>query len=550
MTIRTRFTFLIGAVILAFTVGAVLLGLSHREEAEDVLASLRRERSDLLDRQLQLFGQPLRTFAEDYGQWDEMLAFATAAAPDPRWAAINIDASLDNFKAQAAWVLRADGTTCYGVERLGDPAWREFPLREERFLAQLRAGRNLHFFLRSASGVVEIRTAPVLASADSERKGEAQGWLIAGRLWDAPFVARLGDALQSRIRLSGSHELGLLSSRIHLDREFTGWDGSRIALLHLDYEPRALLELLESNQTEILVYTGMGATVLLLVVVGVYRWVLTPLGRFSRSMETGRIDPAQGMLRRADEYGHLAQLMERSFQQRDTLTREVEERRRAEQMLRENEAQMRDALELRRRLARDLHDGVIQSIYAAGLGLEAARADLRETAPAEAEAKLTACQRSLNQTIAEVRNFILGLEPAAEPAERQAFPHALASLAATLRSLHPVDIQLEVEPGAAGSLRPAQEIHLLQIAREAVANALRHGQARQVVLALRGAADGAIEFEVRDNGAGFDPAQARRGSGLANLSARALELRAAFAIDSAPGKGTRLAFRISPAVFP
>jgi len=545
MTIRTRFILLIGGLLAAFTTGALLLRHSHREEAEAVLESLRRERSDLLDRHLHLAGQPLRTFAEDYGQWDEMTAFV--ARPDPAWAKVNLEASLANFQAHAAWVLRPDGSTLYGVEIMGEPALREFPLRDPRFVAQLRAGRTLHFHERVATGVLELRTAPVLASADSERKGEPRGWLVVARLWNAPFVERLGDTLQSRAVLTGQGVATPLASRIHLDREFSGWDGARVATLHLDYEPRALVDLLGSNDAELYVYCGLGAAVLVLIFLGVYFWVLTPLRRFTQSLEDHRLDAARDLLPRQDEYGRLARLMEQSFQQRDALTREIEERRRAESALQQSEESLRAALELRQRLARDLHDGVIQSIYAAGLGLETLRGDLRGGAPAAAEAKLDAAQRSLNQTIAEVRNFILGLEPATEPAARQDFPHALASLTATMRVLHPVDFRLDLDPGAARRLTAGQELHLLQITREAVSNALRHGSATELTLTLRATEGVGVVYEVQDDGRGFDPAQTRQGSGLANIAARAREMRADFTLRSTLGKGTRLVLRISPA---
>lgn len=545
MTIRTRFSLLIGCLLGAFLAGALLFRYSHEREATNVMESLRRERSDMLDRHLHLTGQPLRNFAEDYAQWDEMAAFV--ANPDPRWAEVNIQPSLANFQAQAAWVLRPDGTTAYGVEQLGDPALREFPLRDPRFLTQLRAGRTLHFFHHVSAGVIELRTGPILTSADSERRGAPLGWFIVARAWNPVFVEKLGEALQSRAVLNLMHGLPV-SRSIHLDREFTDWDGSRVSILHVDYEPKALLELLESNRAELYVYFGMSAAVLVLIVFGVYRWVLTPLARFTEGLETRRIEAARDLLPRKDEYGRLARLMEDSFRQHDALTREIEERRRTEQALQESEDELRAALELRQRLARDLHDGVIQSIYAAGLGLETLRADLRAAQPAAAEAKLDAAQRSLNQTIAEVRNFILGLEPATEPAKRQAFSHALASLAATLRSLHPVKIRLDLDAGAAGRLAPGHEVHLLQITREAVSNALRHGRAAEVVLALRRGSGAEIVYEVRDDGGGFDPVSVRRGSGLANIAARAQEMAAQLSVHSAPGKGTRLVLQISPAI--
>jgi hypothetical protein len=86
------------------------------------------------------------------------------------------------------------------------------------------------------------------------------------------------------------------------------------------------------------------------------------------------------------------------------------------------------------------------------------------------------------------------------------------------------------------AVRAGQELHLLQIAREAVSNALRHGQASGVALILRPGEGASIIYEVQDNGSGFDPARIRQGSGLANIAARAKEMHAEFALHSSPEK--------------
>jgi signal transduction histidine kinase len=196
------------------------------------------------------------------------------------------------------------------------------------------------------------------------------------------------------------------------------------------------------------------------------------------------------------------------------------------------------------RLARDLHDGIIQSIYAAGLGLESAR-NLLRTDSAAADHRLETCQRMFNDTLWQVRNFIQVLEP--EPPADQATLQSLATLVSNMQALQPIPILADIEKNLTGRITPQQELHLLHMTREILSNAVRHSGARQVRFSLRMADTDQVCLEVVDDGAGFDPAAPpASGRGLANLAARAREIDARLEFDSAPGKGTRIAVWFRP----
>ena len=82
-------------------------------------------------------------------------------------------------------------------------------------------------------------------------------------------------------------------------------------------------------------------------------------------------------------------------------------------------------------------------------------------------------------------------------------------------------------------------MHALQIAREALSNALRHGAANTIHIIVQ-ARGPSVEFEVSDDGAGFDPAASTGpGKGLANFAQRAQELGAELTVQSSPGGGAR-----------
>jgi signal transduction histidine kinase len=202
----------------------------------------------------------------------------------------------------------------------------------------------------------------------------------------------------------------------------------------------------------------------------------------------------------------------------------------------QGEQQLRRSMEERDRIGRDLHDDIIQSIYAVGLNLEDCRRVVRQS-PEQAEARVASAINTLNNTIRSVRGFLAGLEP--KVVNGREFKTALKSLALTSGD-GPTPFQIDVDPSAANSLTSVQATQLLHIAKEAMSNSLRHGQASIVSVSLHPITTG-VRLEIRDNGAGFVPeATPGTGHGLRNMTARAREIGAELKIASAPGQGCHI----------
>ncbi|HTL68419.1 MAG TPA: CHASE4 domain-containing protein [Lacunisphaera sp.] len=540
MSTKARLVLLLGALLAGFGVTAGVLRSMHLREAEAMLANLRRERAQLLQQVTELNSRSLRNFATDYSNWDEMLAFVRSG--DRSWAAINIEASLQTFNVNAAWVLRPDGSLVYAAARQLDEPMRGLPWSTGPLLDRLRADRFARFFVEVPAGVLEVRAGPIQPSSDVARQTAPQGWFLAGQLWSPAFLQNIGRVLDSDLALFAPgtrlehppEDLGL-----HLDQPLAGLDGRPVGLLHAYYHPEPLVRLLEDNRNDMYVFYAFGIIVITLTFLGVSRWVINPLRQLEASMAGNSPAPLGGLLRQADEFGRLARMTEAAFRQRAELKHEVEEHNRTEAALRESEAELRRSAALRTRLARDLHDGVIQSIYAAGLGLESARAAL-ETDQEEAVRRLGAVRDSLNLTIRDVRGFITGIEPEGIVG----FAPALQTLATTMEALHPVRLELRIDPAAASRLSPRDQLHALQIVRESISNAVRHGDATRITLRLHEEA-GSVVLALEDDGRGFDPDAVTAGSGLINVSARAREMGASLRLESQPAQGTRLTLKFN-----
>jgi signal transduction histidine kinase len=192
-------------------------------------------------------------------------------------------------------------------------------------------------------------------------------------------------------------------------------------------------------------------------------------------------------------------------------------------------------IEERKRLARELHDSVTQTLFSIGLTAEAAT-ELLDAEPDRAREQLGHLQELTRTAMLEMRSLIFELRPA--ELETEGLAGALRKHVEVLRRLHDQEIELTVDGDR--RLPPDVERALLRIAQEALGNALRHADAGHVRLALE-ARDSHVMLRVDDDGRGFDPDEAATRSrrlGLTSMRERADALGGTLTIDSAPGRGT------------
>lgn len=193
-------------------------------------------------------------------------------------------------------------------------------------------------------------------------------------------------------------------------------------------------------------------------------------------------------------------------------------------------------LEERERIGMELHDGVIQSIYAVGLHLE----DCAETvtqAPLEVQERLFRAVDELNQVIQDIRSYIFDLRLRA--LDEASLREGLERLIQELRVGTLMDVCLDVQGPLEVELSPHQTWHLLQIAREALNNAAKHARATTVAARLS-ANNGRLFLSISDNGVGFEVEKAlkRQRQGLKNMMERARAVGAQLRVESAQEQGT------------
>ncbi|HEY1420030.1 MAG TPA: GAF domain-containing sensor histidine kinase [Candidatus Dormibacteraeota bacterium] len=195
----------------------------------------------------------------------------------------------------------------------------------------------------------------------------------------------------------------------------------------------------------------------------------------------------------------------------------------------------------RERIAKDLHDGVIQSLFAVGMGLQVTALAVRSPEHAR---QIEGAVGQLDGVIRDLRNYIFGLRPGVL-ADRH-LDQALQALGEEVQARSTTRITIEVDVALAAILSGrAHEIILLT--REALSNVVRHANAKTSSVRLDRAGQNAI-LTVEDDGCGFDGREASSGNGLRNMRERAASIGGRLAITSQPGKGTRvrITFPVAP----
>lgn len=513
---------------LLFSLGAALVGilglhLAQTRETAAFTANYTQERTEQLKDALSEQSDLLGLFALDYAGWDEMVAFTQSL--DPEWARINIAEVMQRFHLDVVWLLSPDGRLLHAsFSDTADLPAAPPPGIIAAIIAEKDWSQQAGGFFQVGDRIFDLRARPVQPSDDLKRITPPVGWLLGVRACDERLLTDLGRRLKATVHFHIPPPLrpdppppgGSIVVTARLPAYPSGPD---IAEVHAEFDAESLRLGEHYNELEFLVLVLCALFMLGGVTWSARRHVLLPIEHITASLETDSPAPLERVDPDLREFVRIAEQLKRSFAQSDALRHEIEERI---------------------RLGRDLHDGVIQNLYAAGLGLAHA-GRLLSTDPAQAAARMEDIRRTLNESMATLRGYIARSEP--ETSGDIDLAAGFHTLFQTLAIQTDARLELDVDPASRTDLPRAVKADLLFIVREAASNALRHGHARNVSIFLRREGLDWV-LRVRDDGKGFDPARfhpARAtdsgGRGLGNLHVRANELEGRAHIESSPGQG-------------
>lgn len=293
----------------------------------------------------------------------------------------------------------------------------------------------------------------------------------------------------------------------------------------------------------VLLFLGIGVLVLIFIALGT-AWLSTHIAESQIPNGPGIRDDIAVAIRRREltrafrpvTIGGLVVFLVATTPIVWTLTRRLE--RTAEEKERLGELALDASDAERRRIARDLHDGVVQDLAAATFSLEAAARD--PALSGQVAADIATQTSALRGALRSLRSLLVEIHPPdLSPASLQA---ALQDLLATAES---TGVQTSLQVTGSSLLSQTQAALIWRVAQESVRNALRHGSPHRIDVQVS-AARAAAELVVRDDGVGFDPA-AVRGSehfGLRGLASLVRDTGGELAVASRPGVGATITLRM------
>lgn len=272
---------------------------------------------------------------------------------------------------------------------------------------------------------------------------------------------------------------------------------------------------------------GAGLVVVMTVNFVLLRRVFGPLERLARLMR--RVDPMSPGRRIAVEgaAAEVDDLLDAFNEMLDRLERE-----RRESALRALAAQERE----RRRLARELHDELGQTLTGLVLELEG----LGRAAPRELQPTVGRVKEAARQSAEEVRDIARGLRPQA--LDEFGLRSALITLATGFAERSGLQVRHDLAPDLP-DLEPEQDLAIYRIAQEGLTNVARHAEATGVLLSLA-ADNGHVVLRVRDDGRGIDERAAHNAGGLGGMRERAMLIGGRLVVTRLRPYGTEVAFEL------
>ncbi|MBN1423519.1 diguanylate cyclase [Candidatus Fermentibacteria bacterium] len=338
-TMKTRLLALLSVIVVLFGLALVKIDSSRRQQAAMLLEQQGVQAAAMFDSLVSLRTRFLHQLAYDYSYWDELVDFVRR--PDTAWARSNLLPVLRNYGADFIWIYDAGGKQVYAADshRILDTREAQLLPSDTALDTMFTTHRFARFFCRTTMGLAEVRGATIHPTSDEARTTTPRGYLFFGLLWDDPMVEELAGLGASTITVV-STDVDTADARsddpaiIRFPFVLDGWDRAPVARLEVSSRVPGVETFLRASRQYLILSLVFAAGLMGVALLSVTRWVSWPLRLISRSLATDDPSPVRRLQRDRTEFGDIASLIGRFFDQRQELERENVERRRAESALR------------------------------------------------------------------------------------------------------------------------------------------------------------------------------------------------------------------------
>jgi len=353
MSIKKKFIVFLCYIGLFFIFGFFLFYQNEKRNLRVSFVDEQAQAEKTFDKILDLETRSLKAYVYDYTYWDEMVNFIQNK--NQTWAKQNIDPGLAGFKANFAWAYNVNFDLVYSTKTP-----ESNPVEIEETLASALKGlfasnpsqRFCHFFVKVPDGLVEIRGASVHSSEDLERKEPPQGYYVAGRLWGADFVKELASETESDVQIlpvSNSLKKDALGEKDSLTtlsfiRSIKDWQGQDISYLAVKIDSLEIQRIQSSSKYHLIgIFIFIFILIILLILFFDF-FINKPLGLIANALQKNDVTARQKLLSLKSEFKLIGSLINNFILQKEKLSSEIEQRKKAEEALGAIEPQQRAIL--------------------------------------------------------------------------------------------------------------------------------------------------------------------------------------------------------------
>ncbi|MDP4193556.1 MAG: PAS domain S-box protein [Bacteroidota bacterium] len=337
-TLQYKIVFFLFLLFIVFWTGLFIHNHSENAKLSLLIEETGKEKESLLKKVMLLQGKGLESFVYDYSYWDDMLKFLHKK--DEKWAYINIDNVMPTFNVQYFWLYTPEMDLSYSVNSFKDKSLVEFPLDKKLLISKLKEKWFNHFFIKTSQGLVEIRTAPLQSGSDLSRKSTPGGFLIGGRLWSSEYQKELAQLMSGdiSIRIDDKNDVSSYTKNdkfvFTVQQDLQGLDNHNIATVKCSINSEIFKNLVNSSDRQLLINILFGFVILGATSFFLFYMINKPIHLISKSLKNSSPDLIKNMRLKQDEFGSLASLIIKFFNQKEELIKEIHERIHAEDELR------------------------------------------------------------------------------------------------------------------------------------------------------------------------------------------------------------------------
>lgn len=305
-------------------------GFMNTSHTEDLYKTDVKERRSNFIKSLDDKSALTRAMVADYSVWDDTYDYLLGKLPG--YPELNItEDSLGTFRSDAMWLYKSNFSLATSFATFDDVP--NFAAQKQKIQHILDTKKSIHFYVKANNGLLEVFGATVVRSDDYAHEKKPAGYLFIGRQITNENLAELQDSYTTSVKLLAPKELNTYPAKLParagvliFNVECNDLNNTPLGYIHVMYRDDALHQL--DRLSTILIW--MNSLTFLALILAVYtaahKWVVKPVRIIYNGLEKADTSGLKELLRQETEFGKMALLIDRFFEQQDILKKEMQEK--------------------------------------------------------------------------------------------------------------------------------------------------------------------------------------------------------------------------------